>query len=215
MVDWYSVAAGAVALGAIELAITIARRIRSRSDKLLDNGDMKPSDDPKFDEFAVWARKIKRQLVDPNREWYKHHLWAPFFLFRFAGVLTILLSVTLPVVSAIDEKKLLPMDKTYLLAGMSLGIAALTGLGGFFRWERTWRSRNFAKFSIDGLVAKWELELENARIVVEPKDRIGHAYRATNDLLTNFRNVGSEESEQFFSGLQFPQSNTTGGKQPP
>jgi hypothetical protein len=57
-------------------------------------------------------------------------------------------------------------------------------------------------------VAKWELELTNARLLISENERANHVYLATNDLLVNAGNVVSSESEGFFSSLQFPQQNT-------
>lgn len=57
-------------------------------------------------------------------------------------------------------------------------------------------------------VAKWELELTNARLLVPPQEQASHVYKATSDLLVNAGNVVTSESEGFFSGLSFPQQNS-------
>jgi hypothetical protein len=92
---------------------------------------------------------------------------------------------------------------------MSIAIAALTGLSSFYRWERTWRGNSTAQVTLEQHVAKWELELTNARLLLGPDERIKHVYQATDDLLTNARTVVSSESEGFFSALQFPQQSNS------
>ena len=166
--------------------------------------DLPTGDINDFERLVATGRSIKEGLIDPNREWYRSHQLWPFIMFRSTGIITIILSVALPAVASINEASL--DYKSLILSVMSVTIAALTGLSSFFRWERSWRGRNNSKFAIDTLVAKWELEIENARSVVDPSKRTQHVYLATNDLLTNFRSIGSEENEQFFSGMQFPQS---------
>ena len=88
---------------------------------------------------------------------------------------------------------------------VSLTIAVLTGMSNFFRWERSWRGREQSKFAIDALEAKWELELAKATHVLTEEKRLEYAYAATNDFFTNVRIVSAAETDEFFSGMQFPQ----------
>lgn len=162
-----------------------------------------PEED-RFTQFIKEARTIKEKNIDPRIDYYKTHTIGPRLLFRWAGILTILLSVMLPAVSVAS----FPF-KEIALSGMSIAIAALTGLSSFFRWERTWRGNLTAKIAIEQYCAKWELELTNARLRIAEDERISHVYKATSDLLTNVRNVVSSESEGFFSNLQFPQQDST------
>jgi hypothetical protein len=128
----------------------------------------------------------------------------PFLLFRLGGIITIILGVTIPAVA------LSPLQhKDVILSIMSVTVAAWTGLSSFFHWERTWRGRESSKLAIDALIAKWELELANANFVLDATERLKHAYLATNDFFTNARAVFAAETDEFFSGMQFPQSDRT------
>jgi hypothetical protein len=93
--------------------------------------------DVDFERMVAEARVLRQRFIDPNREWYRTHQRCPFFLFRFAGVTTIVLGAALPAIAGI------PWDgfesKYLVISVMSVSIAALTGLSTFFRWERTWR----------------------------------------------------------------------------
>jgi hypothetical protein len=165
----------------------------------------KSPDDERFDKLVLAAYQIRENFVRPNLEWYKKHKWWPLLFFRVAGIITIVLGVSLPAVAAIEFTY-----KNIILSLMSVTIAALTGLSSFFRWERTWRGRVLSQSAVDGLLAKWELEIENARLILDDAhERRQHVYRATNDLISNFRNVSATETEEFFGGMQFPQSDNT------
>jgi hypothetical protein len=96
--------------------------------------------------------------------------------------------------------------KRIVLTVISVGIAAITGLSSFFRWERTWRGNKTAQVTIEQLCAKWELEVALAKVMDDHEEKMRHAYLATSDLLTNVRSVTSSESEAFFNSVQFPQS---------
>ncbi|WP_248919940.1 DUF4231 domain-containing protein [Pseudomonas entomophila] len=160
--------------------------------------------------FLGAARSIKKCFVDPRREWYAKHQSYPFYMFRVCGVVTILLGVILPVVAVTYFQY-----KTEVMSVMSLTIAALTGLSNFFRWERSWRGREQSKFAIDALEAKWELELAKASHVLSEEKRLEHVYIATNDFFTNVRIISAAETDEFFSGMQFPQVEKPGKSKAP
>ena len=167
-----------------------------------------PSADPAVVRAVRCAYEIKVRYVDPERDWYRTHRVFPFFWFRATGLLIIVLSAALPAVSSYkwgDDGV-----KTITVAVLSVSIAALAGLSSFFKWERTWRGRVMSKFTIDAACGKWELELENAYTLPTVDEQLKHVYLATSDLLANFRSIGAAESEEFFSGLQFPQSDRAG-----
>lgn len=155
------------------------------------------------------ARELKTRFIDPRIEWYQNHTAAPRFCFRWAGIITIICSVTLPAIAVAEFPY-----KALALSLMSIAVAALTGLSSFYKWERTWRANSTAQVALQQHVAKWELELANARLLVAAQDRANHVYKATSDLLVNAGNVVTSESEGFFSGLSFPQQNTAAKQLP-
>jgi hypothetical protein len=161
------------------------------------------SSEDKFAEAVKVANELKTKYVDPRITWYKDHTSQPRTFFRGAGILTILLSASLPAVAVATFPY-----KEIVLSVMSIAIAVLASLSTFFRWERTWHGNSTSQMTLEQHVAKWELELTNARLILSADDRVKHVYQATDDLLTNARSVVSAESEGFFSGLQFPQQNS-------
>jgi hypothetical protein len=162
-----------------------------------------PEPDEAFAAMEARARELKSRYIDLRIEWYQDHTAGPRFCFRWAGIITILCSVTLPAIASAEFPY-----KALALSVMSIAVAALTGLSSFYKWERTWRANSTAQVALQQHVAKWELELAKARLLVSPSERTDHIYKATSDLLVNASNVVTSESEGFFSGLSFPQQNT-------
>jgi hypothetical protein len=161
-------------------------------------------DDEKFDELVEQTRAIQAHFLGHERKWYRRHSRIPFLFFRGAGIVTVVLGVSLPAVA--PATWLTSQHKEIALSLMSVAIAALTGLSTFYRWERTWRSRVLVKLSLEALEAKWELEIANARLIVAPADRLAHVYATTDEIIATARRICSAETEEFFSGMQFPKS---------
>jgi hypothetical protein len=166
------------------------------------------ADDDRFNKLVEEARAIKNRYIDPEYQWYRRHQHWPFIFFRSAGIITIVLGVTLPAVAGFG-RAYWPHQGDLVLSLMSVTIAALTGLSSFYRWERSWRGRSVVRLGLEALSAKWELEIANARVILSPTERLQHVYMATNDLIANVRNLCNSETEEFFSGMQFPQSDRT------
>jgi hypothetical protein len=60
-------------------------------------------------------------------------------------------------------------------------IAALTGLGSFYHWDRTSQKNATGQASIEAFLVKWELELAHAKEFVASPDQTKHEYDATDD----------------------------------
>jgi hypothetical protein len=161
--------------------------------------------DDSFVQALKAAREIKEKYVDSRILWYENHTSLPRIIYRLVGISTIILSVTLPALASASFK-----HKELVISGMSVAIAALTGLGSFYRWERRWSGNRMAQMALEQSVGKWELELKRAEFVIAQGERVNHVIKATDDLLTNTGTVVSSESEGFFSNLHAPQQNSTG-----
>jgi hypothetical protein len=89
----------------------------------------------------------------------------PRLLYRLVGIATVILSVTLPALTAAQFA-----NKDFIISCMSVVIAAFTGLGSFYHWDRTWQKNATAQASIEAYPAKWELELARAKEFVAAAD---------------------------------------------
>jgi hypothetical protein len=158
-----------------------------------------------FGQAIASAGAIKVKYVDPRILWYKTHTNLPRIVYRLVGISTIILSVTLPALATAHFYR-----KELVISTISIVIAALTGLGSFYHWERTWRGNSTAQMALEQAVGKWELELKRAEFVLPQNDRVNHVINATDDLLANTGTVVSSESEGFFSNLRAAQQNSAG-----
>jgi hypothetical protein len=120
--------------------------------------------DDAFKQVENKARELHAQYIETRIDWYRTHTAGPRFWFRWAGIVTIIFSVTLPALAAATFPY-----KELALSVTSIAIAALTGLSSFYKWERTWRANSTAQIMLEQHVAKWELELTNARVLVPRK----------------------------------------------
>jgi Protein of unknown function (DUF4231) len=164
-----------------------------------------PENTDDFTQAIDAARAIKAKYVDDRLQWYTTHKALPRVLYRLVGIVTVILSVTLPALTAATFR-----NKDVTISCISIVIAALTGLGSFYHWDRTWQKNATAQASIEAFLAKWELELARAKELVAPADRTKHVYDATDDLIANTSRVISSETQDFFNNLQPAQQNTAG-----
>jgi hypothetical protein len=171
----------------------------------MDTTVMSSQNTDDFTQAIDAARAIKAKYVDDRLQWYATHKVLPRVLYRLVGIVTVILSVTLPALTAATFK-----NKDVTISCISIVIAALTGLGSFYHWDRTWQKNATSQASIEAFLAKWELELARAKEFVAAADRTKHVYDATDDLIANTSRVISSETQDFFNNLQPAQQNTAG-----
>ncbi len=158
--------------------------------------------DEQFLKILEELDKVKQDVVN-TRQWYKIHAPRQAYQFRIAGMLLILLSVSVPFVAA----QTAPW-KDVLLSLMTLAIAALTGLSAFFRWEYAWQSYRRTQYALDNMLNKWRFKIIEARHQADPQRAIDMALRSTEQLLTDAANITSSETAEYFKHIQMPQTRT-------
>lgn len=143
---------------------------------------------------------IKQDVVK-TRDWYRGHAPQPMRWFRITGVLLIVLSVSVPFIAGQTAAW-----KDTVLSLMTLTIAALTGLGAFFRWEYAWQSYRKTQYALDRLLNMWEFKIVEARHQADPQRAIDLALRSTEQLLNDAAAVTSSETAEYFKQVQMPQT---------
>jgi hypothetical protein len=118
--------------------------------------------------FVQELRQLVKQHIEPSYEWYRDHLTGPRLCFRFSGLLVVVASITLPVISSIKDDNF--PRKTLVLTIVSLGIAILSSLSAFYRWDSTWQSRCRTEAELKHLLANWELALVSAAVAPNPAE---------------------------------------------
>jgi hypothetical protein len=120
-------------------------------------------------------------------------------LFRAVGVLVILLSISVPFLGTLEG-----IWRMVILPLTTLLIAALTGLNAFFQWQSQWQGYRQTQYTLEYLLAKWELEIIRAKHCPDPKEATEVALAATHLLLDQAREITASETSGFFAGIQLP-----------
>lgn len=155
----------------------------------------------KLESLIEEARELKRRHLDSAIRWYQRKAPLPRRLFRTAGYSVIVLSVSLPFLTALEF-----VGSDLFISFVALLIALLTGASSFAQWDSTWRGYKRAQLSLEGLEALWETRILEARQMDDPDEAIKAVLEATRDLLQSANSVVTAETEQFFEGVKPPQA---------
>lgn len=147
---------------------------------------------------------IKNKYVVSVKEWFKSQARQSMILFRFSGVLIIILSVSIPFLVTFEW-----VWKDIVLSIVALTIAGLTGINSFFKWESAWRGYRQTQFALEHLLAIWELKMIEAKNCTDLEEGLKMAMNATEQLLKETRGVTSTETEDYFKHVQMPQIKST------
>ena len=96
--------------------------------------------------------------------------------------------------------------KTIVLPIVALLVAALTGVTSFYRWESEWKGFRETQFTLEYLLAVWDLSIAQAKQEKDEQQAITLALAATRQLLDAAHVSTSSETEPFFQRAQIPQS---------
>jgi len=145
-------------------------------------------------------RKIKVEYVDPHIKWYQEHAVWPRQAHRVGGTVTILSSLSLPVLSLAGG----PLQTIGLpLVGLVLGVVA--ALNAFFSFHATWQKYITAQLLLEGLVASWEGDMAEAAAMAKAEDAWAVATSSTRNLVTATRSIVTTEASKFFEDLTWPE----------
>lgn len=147
-------------------------------------------------EFLDELEEIKRSRIDVVIEWYQKKSKLPRVLFRVVGYALILVSVSIPFLSAQGWEVLLNIA--------ALVVAALASITSFGNWDRQWRGYKKAQFELEHLSAEWELKMMQVRELSKEKQVKELALRATETLLKKAKDVVVGETEEYFREVKMP-----------
>lgn len=121
------------------------------------------------------------------------HAEAPWVLFRLFGVLTILLSVTVPYVATLEGRW-----RSTILPIATLSIAALTGINSFFQWQTQWAGFRTTELNLRFALVEWNVRIAAACHQPDPTKAAEMAIAATDSLLDHARAAVSSETGRYF-----------------
>jgi hypothetical protein len=144
---------------------------------------------------------IAEDYARPQLQWYLDHKLLPRLLFRAAGVVIIVLSVSIPLLTTLSFR-----GRDVVLSCAALLIAALTGLNSFYGWDQAWRGRQQTAEQLQHLIASGRVRFASARLEPDPGKRRDQATAAAQELIDKVKAVTGAEAEQFFSEVRLPQA---------
>jgi len=143
---------------------------------------------------------IKSKYVEEAElKWYDKHIQLPRFFFYLSGILIILLSVSLPYLATLEG-----LWRSIVLPIVALGVAGLTGLSSFFKWDTSMRAHIQAKFELQYWLSIWELQITEAKHELDVESAIKKALQATQQLLANAQNTLNIEVAEHYKSIKPP-----------
>jgi hypothetical protein len=154
-------------------------------------------DNTQFEPFLVELKTLVHRHVIPRYSWYQKHTLGPRICFRISGLIVVIGSLLLPVITTYETL----WHKQLILTIVSLTVAVLTSLSTFYKWDYAWQTREKAALEIKGLLAKWELNLIAAQVAKNP---VEEALNATKQLFDDSFRIVDTETGQFFANINWP-----------
>lgn len=149
-------------------------------------------------EFEAYYRIVQARVIDAY-QWYKKHKIEERRNFRAAGGAVILLSITIPAISAYQFH-----GKDAVISIMALSIALFSGFNSHFKWEESWRVFSKSELAIQHLIGIWQLQIYEAKKYADKDVRLSEASRATKYLLDEVGKIISQETDNYFSKVEWP-----------
>lgn len=126
-----------------------------------------------YEETVGELRDLVRKTVDRDIKFYDDHVVGVRRAAMGVTSITIILAAALPFLSAAEFPY-----KTLVVGVVSVLVAALTGLGAYWRWTDEWRGYILSSMTLKGLRAAWELALVEASLRPDA-ERANLALKAT------------------------------------
>lgn len=128
-------------------------------------------------------------------------------LYRYTGILTILLGVLVPFLSASAFSE----SKT-VLSLASLSLAAITGLRTFYNWEQRWQIYRTQDFALTIMVLEWELQVLEV-IRTGGSDASARVEAITQSAARKAGSLIESEMSAFFNTISWPEATGSNGGQ--
>jgi hypothetical protein len=161
---------------------------------------------PPGDPLQIY-RALAQDSVNKLRDHYDWRAKWHRRLFRFSGILVIVVSASLPLLAGFSYP-----GKNVVIAVSGVVIATATALRTFYQWDQMWALLRRTHFGLIEASNQWRLAFGRAEATTDPAEREQRAYEATEALLAKIESIRSAETEKFFSSLAFPEDSALAGR---
>lgn len=153
-------------------------------------------------------KSLMKKTVLKDLTWYGRATRNHGIYHRFLGIVTIALSVSLPLIASDNFETidfLIPLTKNFLISLIGILIAFISGIRSFFRWGETFIANMQGYVELKNYVTTWELEMIEAENNPDSAEGIKKAMEATKKLILSRDFVDAKNMEdytQFFKSLE-------------
>lgn len=111
----------------------------------------------------------------------------------------LIISISLPFFLGVTEEP----EKARAATIAAWAIALLTGLNGFFGWDKVWQSYMHAQLTLESLLRVWEVQSSSLALTGGP-DAINDLDKLARSTVTEAMKAVIQETGNYFSNVQFP-----------
>jgi len=146
-------------------------------------------------------RKIKETYVDRVLQWYGSRRCKPRILYRLAGTIVILASLSLPILVAHSANQ-----GAAIAANIAAFlVAAISALHAFYTPHEVWQKYTTTYLTLEGLIVLWDMEMLQAERLATPDEQFAVALEATKKLVAETHSLVNSQTSQFFKNIKFPE----------
>jgi Protein of unknown function (DUF4231) len=178
------------------------RRLFHRSQQGISEPTPTPFGQDSDPEFVAALAQLRGVETHVRRSyiWYRNQANRSMYEFYISGLFLISMSVSIPFVSTQDFAA-----KDTVISVMSLGIALLTALIGFNRWDVSWAEHRQTQLALDHLLYRWRVRIIEAKHQETAREAIADAVKATDSLLSEARSLETAVAKKIFEAFKPPQ----------
>ncbi len=145
--------------------------------------------------FGIAVDYASNQII-----WYQLNGTVKLYLFRSAGVISILATILVTYLSAtLDNEKptLFGFRKNVLIAVLAASSAMVISLSSFFGWKSSWESHRLAQFQLEALIVESRIQ----KLKIEKNGTDTELFELAHSLSTRVREIVSEETIKYYKSV--------------
>jgi hypothetical protein len=147
-------------------------------------------------DYIADLQLLIKGTVLKDKVWYRTSSKVNYYAYRISGILIILLSSSLPLLTANTF-----MHKDLIISIVGILIAVISSLISFFKWNDIWKADSFAFVELKNALAIWEFKMLNAKSENTESKKIEMSKKATIELFTFLQSIDTKNNAEYFKHL--------------
>ena len=158
-----------------------------------------------LDQACQGATKIVTDLFNREVARFDHNAKRSFRYYRGFGILVILLSTSLPFLTALQQ----PTLQKFLIPLVAAMISALSSVTVFMAYGDSWNGYRTAEIRTRYARAKWENSMFQAKLAPTVEEAVTLVKEATATFINDVQQAAGAETQSFFQAVKDSASNIT------